>query len=310
MPTYLGQNQYGKAEVRVFRVNRDTPTHHVKDLKVSVALSGDMEGTHLTGDNSGLLTTDATKNTVYGFAKEHGIDSPETFGMLLAEHFVTSMDSVSRARIRLEEYSWDRIPRNESRSRFVGADEIAHSFVRNDSETRTSQVTCEVDEHGTPHYEVLSGIKDMTILKSTGSEFWGFAKERFTTLQETDDRILATDLKAIWRYEWAGEAGARVPDWDRCYAAARKNMLEAFAETHSLSLQQSLFQMGTRVIDRRPEIVEIRFSLPNNHNFLVDLEPFGLKNPNEVFFAADRPYGLIEGTVLRDGAEERIPTTE
>src|SRR3954451_4392027 len=84
-------------------------------------------------------------------------------------------------------------------------------------------------------------------------------------------------------------------------------MLQAFAETYSLSLQQTLYQMGARIINNRSEIDEVRFSLPNKHHFLVDLEPFGLKNDNEVYFAADRPYGLIEATVLRDGCEPRIP---
>ncbi len=65
--------------------------------------------------------------------------------------------------------------------------------------------------------------------------------------------------------------------------------------------------MGARIINNRSEIDEVRFSLPNKHHFLVDLEPFGLKNDNEVYFAADRPYGLIEATILRDGAEAHIP---
>jgi urate oxidase len=46
--------------------------------------------------------------------------------------------------------------------------------------------------------------------------------------------------------------------------------------------------------------VEVRLALPNRHHFLVDLGPFGLDNPGEVYLAADRPYGLIKGTVLRD----------
>ena len=58
--------------------------------------------------------------------------------------------------------------------------------------------------------------------------------------------------------------------------------------------------MGEAVLEARPEIAEIRLSMPNKHHFLVDLAPFGLDNPDEVFYAADRPYGLIEGTVLRD----------
>ena len=60
--------------------------------------------------------------------------------------------------------------------------------------------------------------------------------------------------------------------------------------------------MGAKVLEAHPEIDEIKFSMPNKHHFLVDLSPFGLDNPNEVFFAADRPYGLIEATVQREDA--------
>jgi urate oxidase len=67
-------------------------------------------------------------------------------------------------------------------------------------------------------------------------------------------------------------------------------------------LQQTLYAMGREVLEHRPEIAEVRLTLPNKHHLLVDLAPFELANPNEVFVAADRPYGLIEGTVLRDDA--------
>jgi urate oxidase len=60
--------------------------------------------------------------------------------------------------------------------------------------------------------------------------------------------------------------------------------------------------MGTKVLEAHSEIDEIKFSMPNKHHFLVDLSPFGLDNPNEVFYAADRPYGLIEATVQREDA--------
>jgi urate oxidase len=79
-------------------------------------------------------------------------------------------------------------------------------------------------------------------------------------------------------------------------------MIETFATHHSLSLQQTLYAMGEAVLEVRTEIGEVRFSMPNKHHFAVDLKPFGLENDNEVFYAADRPYGLIEGTVVRDGA--------
>ncbi|WP_326687192.1 urate oxidase [Streptomyces sp. NBC_01795] len=305
MPTILGQNQYGKAENRVVKITRDGDTHHIKDLNVSVALSGDLEEVHYSGSNAHVLPTDTTKNTVFAFAKKHGIESAEAFGILLARHFVDSCDPITTARIRVEEYSWERIETSDANSRFIGADEVKHSFVRQGQETRTAQIT--YDGEGV---EVLSGLKGLTVLNSTHSEFWGYIKDQYTTLQEDYDRILATDVTSVWRHNWTGAAGERTPNWEKSYAQTKKHMLHAFAETYSLSLQQTLYQMGSRVINSRPEIDEIRFSMPNKHHFKVDLSPFGMKNEaadGAVYYAADRPYGLIDATVLRDGVAPRIP---
>ncbi|MFC9619949.1 factor-independent urate hydroxylase [Streptomyces sp. NPDC056930] len=303
-PVILGQNQYGKAENRVVRITRDGDTHHIKDLNVSIALSGDMDDVHYSGSNAHVLPTDTTKNTVYAFAKEHGIESAEQFGIHLARHFVTSQEPIKVARIRIQEYSWERIATSDNNSRFIGSDEVNHSFVRKGQELRTAQITFDGEK-----WEIISGLKDLTVMNSTNSEFWGYVKDKYTTLKEAYDRILCTDVSAAWRHNWTSDAD-RMPNWEKSYVQARKHILQAFAETYSLSLQQTLYQMGSRVINSRSEIDEIRFSLPNNHHFLVDLEPFGLKNDTDdgaVYFAADRPYGLIEATVLRDGIEPQIP---
>lgn len=146
-------------------------------------------------------------------------------------------------------------------------------------------------------------------MNSTDSEFWGYVKDKYTTLPEAHDRILATEVSARWRFNWTDDE-RDMPDWEESYGQVKQHLLRAFAETYSLSLQQTLYQMGARIIDNRDEIDEVRFSLPNKHHFLVDLAPFGLKNDTAdgaVYFAADRPYGLIEATVLRDGCEARIP---
>jgi urate oxidase len=291
----LGQNQYGKAENRVVKITREGDTHHIKDLNVSVALSGDMDDVHYSGSNANVLPTDTTKNTVFAFAKKHGISSAEQFGILLAEHFVSDREPIRRARIRIEEYGWERIG---------GAGEAGHSFVRTGRETRTAQVAFDGER-----FEVLGGLKGLTVLNSTDSEFFGFLEDEYTTLAEDHDRILATDVAAAWRYNWTGGAG-NTPRWDESYAQAKEHMLQAFADTYSFSLQQTLYQMGSRVIEHRGEIDEIRFSMPNKHHFRVDLEPFGMSNEaadGAVYFAADRPYGLIEATVLREGAEQLIP---
>ncbi len=298
MGIVLGPNRYGKAENRVVRITRAGATHHIKDLNVSVSLSGDMEEVHYSGSNANVLPTDTTKNTVYAFAKEYGIESAEQFGIHLARHFVTSQEPIHRARIRIEEYAWERIEASEAHS---GEGQGKHSFVRKGQETRLTQVTFDGRR-----WEVVSGLKDLVVMNSTNSEFWGYVKDKYTTLPEAYDRIFATQVSGRWRFNWTADE-QDMPDWETSYEQVKRHMLEAFAETYSLSLQQTLYEMGARIIDNRGEIDEVRFSLPNKHHFLVDLEPFGLKNDNEVYFAADRPYGLIEATILRDGCEAHIP---
>lgn len=280
MSVILGPNRYGKAETRLVRVVRDGDVHHLKDLNVSSSLSGDMEEVHLTGSNAAVLPTDTQKNTVYALARKHGVDQIEDFALLLARHFVSTQPTIHHARVAIEEYSWDRAG--------------DHSFVRNGTEVRTCVVHHDRDGRTT----VVSGLKDLVVLNSTGSEFHGYIVDEYTTLQPTTDRILATAVSAEWRHV------SDRSDFAKSYEDVRRALLEAFADTHSLSLQQTLYAMGERALNARDDLAEIRFEMPNKHHFLVDLTPFGLDNDNEVYYAADRPYGLIEGTVLRDDAPD------
>jgi urate oxidase len=273
----LGPNRYGKAETRLVRVFRDGETHSLADLNVSVSLSGDLSGTHLTGDNSGVLPTDTMKNTIYAYAKEHGVGEPEDFGLRLARHFVETQPQVRAARVAIEAYLWDRLG--------------PHSFRRRGDHTRTASVTVTAEQE-----QVVSGLTGLVLLNSTDSEFHGFPRDRYTTLAETNDRILATAVDARWRH--LSSSG----DWAASFAGASSALVDGFVGTYSFSLQQTLYAMGRHVLEARPEIAEIRLALPNKHHYLVDLSPFGLTNDNEVFLAGDRPYGLIEGTVTRDDA--------
>ena len=286
MAIVLGPNQYGKAEVRVVAVDRSTPRHSLVDLNVSSALRGDFAAAHTAGDNGHVLTTDAQKNTVFAFARD-GVGSPEAFGIRLARHFAGTYEWISGARVAIESYGWDRIR--------VGGAPHDHAFSRAGDEVRTAVVTVDGDD-----VHVLAGLTGLVVLKTTGSEFWGFPRERYTTLPETTDRVLATAVTARWRY-----TGTDV-DWDTTYDAVRTTLVETFAGTHSLALQQTLYAMGEAVLEQHAAVAEIRFSMPNKHHFLQDLSAFGLANDPEgqpgavVYHADDRPYGLIEGTVLRD----------
>jgi urate oxidase len=298
MSIVLGPNQYGKAEVRLVRVDRDTARHRITDLNVTSQLRGDFHATHASGDNTGVIATDTQKNTMYAFARD-GVGSPETFLLRLARHFVAA-PQVTGGRWLAEQYGWERIATGP------GAAGHDHAFVRGAAERRTALV--HADDEG---LTVLAGLRDVTVLKSTGSEFSGFPRDRYTTLPETDDRILATDVSAWWRYAPSFADTAGPAEYDERFAAVRTLLLETFAQLHSLALQQTVYAMGKAVLEAHPDIAEIRLSCPNNHHFLVDLEPFGLDNPGEVFFAADRPYGLIEAAVQRseDNAEHPVWST-
>jgi urate oxidase len=242
-----------------------------------------------------VLPTDSQKNTCFAYAKEHASGAVEDYALALAGHFVTDIESVSRAHVDVEEYRWERIS--------VAGAEHPHAFVRAGQEIRTVSVT--TDGAGpVKNSWVISGLRDLVVLKSTGSQFTGFLKDPYTTLPEATDRILATSLIARWRY-----AGLDVP-WDEAFWQVRQILLERFAEPHSLALQQTLFEMGSAVLAAREDIAEIRLSAPNKHHFIVDLAPFGLDNPGEVFHADDRPYGLIQAAVGRTGAPPAGPAWE
>jgi urate oxidase len=284
----LGANRYGKAEVRVLHVARGAAAGGgdlVTDRNVSSSLSGDVAGCYLTGDNANVLATDTQKNTVYAFSRKLGNVEPERLGLELATHFVGSQPPITRARVSVEQYGWTRI------------EQQPNSFHRTGDCVRTTTVVHDQDQ-GT---SVVSGLRDLIVLNTTNSEFHGFPRDEFTTLAETTDRMLATSVEASWRYR-AECVEAGDIDWGDDFAQAKAALLSTFAGTYSYSLQQTLFAIGTRLIESIPDICEVRLAMPNKHHFLVDLDPFGLENDNEVYYAADRPYGLIEGAVLADDA--------
>ena len=282
MGIVLGPNRYGKAESRVVRIERDTPRHEIRDLNVSTSLRGDFAAAHTHGDQSQVLPTDTQKNTAFAFARSHGVRSPEDYALALAGRLLEATPAATGATVRVEEYAWDRVPVDGS-----GHD---HAFVRRGGEVRTT--TVDVTAAGS---QVVSGLQDLVVLKSTGSEFKGFLRDEYTTLPDADDRILATALRADWRF-----APGTDLDWNTTYDAVRTLLLATFATTYSRALQETLYAMGRAVLEAHDEIAEISFVAPNKHHFLVDLAPFGLENPGEVFVAADRPYGLIEATVTRE----------
>jgi urate oxidase len=276
----LLHHHYGKAKVRVMKVSRADARHSLKELDISVMLRGDFAPSYTHADNHLVVPTDTMKNTVYVLAKEKLGAENEEFGLAIGTHFLKTYPQVHEVQIGLAERTWDRMVRE--------GQPHPHAFIQNNPARSVSNVLC-----SRPGHSIESGIEDLLILKTTGSGFEGYVRDRFTTLPETKDRILATKLRATWTYEKSPAS----------FAAVNQGILEAmlgvFATNYSPSVQVTLYQMGEVALKAAPEISRITLAMPNKHCLLANLSPFGLENKNEIFIPTDEPHGQIEGTVSR-----------
>ena len=160
----LGANRYGKAAIRVVRVGRDTSPNSLHDLTVAVALEGDFTTAHTDGDNSLVVATDTMKNTAYAFAMDH-LDG--------------AFDQVETATVNIRGHDWRPID--------VAGSPTPDAFVRGGEGGRVATVAA--SRAGTT---VEAGVEDLIVMKTTRSAFAGFPRDRYTTLPETDDRLMAT----------------------------------------------------------------------------------------------------------------------
>jgi urate oxidase len=285
MPIHLAENNYGKQRVRLLRLARPNPhrdaRQDVKELTIGIRFEGDFDAAHTKGDNRNILPTDTMKNTVYALARQHPIDTTESFCLHLAEHFRAKNPQASRIHVDAAETLWERLA--------VGGRLHAHTFTCANNEKRTASVSTTRTEK-----TIQAGIEGLVVLKATQSAFEGFLRDEFTTLKEARNRILSTIISAEWRYHEDS------PPFDTTWNGVRQTMLETFADHESESLQHTLYAMGQAILQNFASVREIHLSLPNRHYNLVDLSPFQLDNPGVVFLPTDEPHGLIEATVRND----------
>lgn len=281
----LGENRYGKSRIRLVTVRRHPDHHDLRDLTVAVALEGDFGAAHTDGDNANVVATDTMKNTVYAFARDRLDGPPEAFGLALARHFA-AYAVCSRAEVDIQEHPWSRV--------VTAAGPAPDAFARTGDLTRLARVAAAADGS----IEVQAGLDDLTVMKTTKSAFAGFDRDRYTTLPEVDDRLMATKMRVTWGYA-AAAAGSDGFAFDDAWERARTALLHSLADHFSPSVQASIWIMATEMMDAEPSIDWVRMVLPNLHHWRVDLEPFGLDNPGEVFVSTTEPHGLIDATIRR-----------
>lgn len=285
MAIVLGKNAYGKNAVHLSKIIRHPDYHEFKQITVNISLQGDFERVHTEGDNRHVVATDTQKNTVYALAKDHFNTSIETFGLYLSHYFISRNPQVNQVTIEIAEHGWQRMS-------FDG-NPHPHAYISKGNEKHTTTIIQNRDG-----VELCSGIKGLLIAKTTDSGFEHFARDPYTTLKETADRILATECEASWI--WNGTE----MDFDLQWNHIRNTLLKTFAFHKSLSVQQTLYAMGEAVLQAYDAVKEISLVMPNKHHILFNLEQFGMENNNEIFIATDEPYGYIQATVEREGIRE------
>ena len=270
----LAFNTYGKTGVRLTQVLRDGEQHRVVEVHVNILFEGDLDASYTNADNSQVLPTDTMKNVVYVIARRQPIESIERFAADLAHHHLGRLSHIQEVTVEIEQIAWDRIGNHSS------------AFVQSGGERRA--VNLVASRSGTL---LRSGVLTLELLKTGYSGFSGFLKDEYTTLPETDDRLLGTVVDADWSYK-PGNI-----DYNATHARVRRLLLDSFADHKSLSVQHTLFAMGNVVLQQEPAVRDIHLVMPNKHRLLVDLSRFGLDNPNQIFVPTDEPSGYIEATI-------------
>ena len=281
MAFHLTHNAYGKAKVRLTKVVRNGDRHEIFEFDVAVELEGDFAAAYTAGDNNNVVATDTIKNTVYVLAKENEFDSVESFAFLLSRHFIATYSHISKATAEITQPIWTRI--------VVEGVPHDHAFTLGGPRKRYAKAVAKRDDPTS----IVGGVRDLPVLKTTASEWRDFHTDRYRTLKDATDRILATRVDADWTFK---DAMADFAGADRVIDAA---ILRAFATTHSLGVQQTLQFMGEAALVACPFIADISFTLPNMHRIPFNLEPFGLKFANDIYVSTDEPQGLIRGTIAR-----------
>jgi len=281
MSIQLSSTSYGKSAIRVMKLIRHADWHEIKEVEVCTLFEGEFKEAHTVGDNSNVLPTDTQKNTVFALAKDHPLDTIEEFGIHVAKHFHDTNPQIHKVRVELSQKQWTQIQDNGNphpQAYQRGSDEKWNAVIELNADGMTVQ----------------SGISDLLILKTTDSGFSNFRRDEFTTLKDTEDRIFATSLSALWTYTLSSL------DFSSLRSAIHGHLLSSFANHKSLSVQHTLYDMGKRVLDQVSDVNKIDLDMPNKHHLLVNLAPFNLANVNEIFIVTDDPYGVIKGSLERE----------
>ncbi|CAF4426172.1 unnamed protein product, partial [Rotaria sp. Silwood2] len=194
--------------------------------------------------------TDTMKNTVYYVAQRTSAKSIEDFGKDLVNYLIEHHSQISAATVDVESKEWSHI---------VTSNKVRHptSFIQSSKELQLT--TVKRARHG--NFSIVSGLKDLKVMKTANTSFVNFYRDSLTTLADSTDRLFGTAVVAHWTYE----DGSAVIDFDKTRQQIRSLMIDLFAEHESESVQHTMYDMGKLVLNNVKSISKIHFTMPNLH---------------------------------------------
>ncbi|RUP22030.1 hypothetical protein BC936DRAFT_139130 [Jimgerdemannia flammicorona] len=277
--TFLKAAAYGKDRVRLLKVYREGKWQTAVELTVRVMLEGDIETSYTRADNRCVSCRFVIvvrvllwpQNTVYIIAKRSpNVNIIELFAQELSQHFLDTYAHIHKVQISIIKHKWTRI--------LVSGSPHPHSFVRDGDDLQTTTLTQTRKGNAVT---CTSGLQNLLVLKTTGSAFHSFIRDKYTTLPDVWDRIFSTSVDATWTFKHSDVKKFRAVPFDAVHAGVREITLDTFATDDSASVQATLFKMQQRILERYGDVEEVGYALPNKHYFGVDMSKFGIDNTNK-----------------------------
>ncbi len=274
------KSYYGKGDVSVYRLNRDGAQPAVFGANVLILIYGDaFWPTYTEGDNTSLVATDSMKNFIQRETLNFTGDDLESYCHFIAEKFMTTYAQAEGAQVSATRIPYDALPGSAGVAFEPAGPDQSHAqieLVRDGTELRIA--------------EARSGIRGFRLLRLNGSAFRGFVRDQYTTLPDIANRPLHMWLDLDWSYIDSGAAFS----FGTVTAAVRKLVHDVFNEFASGSIQQVIYQMGSRILAEIPGIAEVNLEANNRTwDSVADREESA-----GVFTEPRPPYGCL-GLTLR-----------
>jgi urate oxidase / 2-oxo-4-hydroxy-4-carboxy-5-ureidoimidazoline decarboxylase len=300
---------YGKGDVFAYRTyvkplvgvrripesNFSGRTNIVFGINAKVSVGGkDFLSSFTEGDNSVVVATDSMKNFIQRHLASYQGCTIEGFLSYVAKSFLEKYSQMETVKIVGEELPFEAAtalsPDGTKQSDLV--------FKRSLNETAQSMVEMVRAENGTMITNHSSSVKKLQLIKVRGNSFVGFVRDEFTTLPEDNNRPLFVYLNISWKYENVKDSYGENPALYVASEQVRDIATSVFHETETPSIQNLIYLIGCRILERFPQLAEITFE-SQNHTWetVVDYIPDTI---SKVYTEPRPPYGFQVFSVLRE----------